>query len=200
MEWNEHQEWEKDWHGNCVNSYFEEMKQLIYAKRMGLKAISNPKTPYRFQFDGKSILDIGGGPYSLLLKCEGFSKALVVDPCEYPDWVYSRYDICGIEYKSGSGENLLDVIEDSIFDEVWFYNVLQHVYNPKKIVENAISVGKIVRVFEWIDTYVDKGHPNITTENDLNNWLGGVGRVEMLSEGYCRGKAYYGIFKGKHYE
>ena len=195
------QKWEKDWHGNCVNSYFEEMKQLIYAKRMGLRTTSSPKTPYRFQFNGESILDIGGGPYSLLLKCEGFSSAVVVDPCVYPDWVYARYDICEIKHIISSGEELDKVfdLKKDVFDEVWFYNVLEHVCNPEEIVKNAIGLGKTIRVFEWIDTYISKGHPNILTEDGLNKWLKGEGKVETLAEGYCRGKAYYGIFKGNNY-
>ena len=32
------------------------------------------------QIKPKSVLDIGGGPVSLLLKCENFKKAIVVDP------------------------------------------------------------------------------------------------------------------------
>jgi 2-polyprenyl-3-methyl-5-hydroxy-6-metoxy-1,4-benzoquinol methylase len=201
-EWLEAQAWEKDWHGNAVNSYFEEMKQFIYAKRMGLKTTNSPKTPYRFQFNEESILDVGGGGYSLLLKCEGFSRAVVIDPLEHHDWVYARYDACGIEHILKPAEELDKVfdLKKDVFDEVWFYNVLEHVYDPEKIVKNVLGLGKIVRVFEWIDTYVSKGHPNILTEADLNKWLGGVGKVEVLSEGYCRGKAYYGIFKGNHYE
>ena len=201
-EWEEAQKWERDWHYNCVNSYNEEAKQLIYAKKMGLKTMSSSKTPYRFQFAGESILDVGGGPYSLLLKCEGFSRAVVVDPCIYPDWVYARYDICKIEHIASPGEELDKVfnLKKDIFDEIWFYNVLEHVYNPEEIVKNAIGLGKIIRVFEWIDTYVSNGHPNILTGDCLNKWLKGVGKVETLTEGHCKGKAYYGIFKGNHYE
>jgi len=199
MEWNEHQEWEKEWHGNCVNSLNEELKQLVYAKRMGLKMTHNNKTPYLFKLGGVSVLDIGGGPYSLLLKCEDFSRAVVADPCAYPEWVYMRYDSANIVAIQLAGEEI-DTLHADTFDEVWIYNVLQHTMSPEKIIRNALEVGKIVRLFEWIETGVAKGHPNDLNETDLNKWLGGIGKIEQLNEGGCVGKAYYGVFKGANYE
>ena len=199
MEWNEHQEWEKDWHGNCVNSLNEELKQLVYAKRMGLKMTHNNKTPYLFKLGGVSVLDIGGGPYSLLLKCEDFSRAVVADPCAYPEWVYMRYESADIGTMQLAGEEL-DQLSLYTFDEIWIYNVLQHTMSPETIIKNALSLGKIVRLFEWIETGTAKGHPNDLNETDLNKWLGGIGKIEQLSEGGCVGKAYYGVFKGANYE
>lgn len=35
-QWAQAQEWERDWHGNCANSFHEEQKQYVYAQRMGL--------------------------------------------------------------------------------------------------------------------------------------------------------------------
>ena len=199
MSWDEDQKWEKDWHGNCVNSINEELKQLVYARKMGLKQTHNNKTPYIFKLENKSILDIGGGPYSLLLKCEDFSKAVVVDPCDYPEWVYMRYDSANIQHVVGGGE---DILEESlgVFDEVWFYNVIQHTKEPARIVGNVLESAKIVRMFEWIETGVAKGHPQDLNKKDLDKWLGGVGKVENLNEGGCVGLCYYGVFKGNHYE
>jgi len=72
--WQKAQKWEQEWHKNCVNSLNEEQKQIIYARKMGLVLSPTPKTPFNFDLKGKSILDIGGGPYSLLLKCVNFGK------------------------------------------------------------------------------------------------------------------------------
>jgi len=199
MDWTEHQEWEKEWHGNCVNSLNEELKQLVYAKRMGLKMTHNNKTPYLFKLGGVSVMDIGGGPYSLLLKCEDFSRAIVIDPCDYPEWVYDRYDSAGIISATLAGEEI-ENIDPDVYDEVWIYNVLQHTMSPEKIIQNARKYSKIVRLFEWIETGIAKGHPNDLHEEDLNKWLGGIGKVEQLNEGGCVGKAYYGVFKGAQYE
>ena len=37
-EWGEATVWEKNWWGNCCNTFGEEFKQLAYADKMGLKS------------------------------------------------------------------------------------------------------------------------------------------------------------------
>lgn len=202
--WNKAQEWEASWHGNCVNSLGEELKQLVYAEKMGLKLAPNPKTPYSFNLEGKSILDIGSGAYSLLLKCENKGLCFAVDPlmANFPKWVIDRYIISGIVPMKSAGEELLELAEFSdgqTVDEVWIYNVLEHVYEPRKIIENALSVSKIVRIFEWLDTRSNIGHPQTLIREELDLWLGGEGKVEEIRRGGAVGKCYSGIFKGKHY-
>ena len=197
--WKKAQEWEHKWHSTCVNSINEELKQLIYAELMGLKRTPNSKTPYSFDLGGKSILDIGSGAYSLLLKCENFGKSTVVDPLmnKYPHWVKDRYEIHGLKHTSVTGENFEF---NKVFDEVWFYNVLEHVYDPKKIIDNAKRLGKIVRVFEWLDTKQSIGHLQLLTESKMNKWLNGNGKVQKINKNGAVGKCYSGIFRGDHYE
>lgn len=197
--WEKAQEWEASWHGTAVNSFNEELKQLEYAKLMGLKTSPTHKTPYNFDLGGKSILDIGGGAYSLLLKCENFSKAVVVDPLmkKFPQWVRDRYEAHNLEHHDLPGEELLG---KTIFDEVWFYNVLEHTYNPELICKNARKLGKAVRVFEWLDTPANIGHPQTLTEEKMDEWLGGKGKVQIIKRGGAVGKAYSGVFKGDSYE
>ena len=194
MNWKNEQKFELDWWGNCANSFGEEEKQLVYAKKMGLDFFHNGKSPYNIEMNGKRILDIGGGPISLLLKCENVDGT-VADPCEYPDWVGQRYSECAIIYNKIKGEDV--GFNQDKFDEVWIYNCLQHVDDPELIIKNALHIGKIVRLFEWIDTQKTKGHPHTLTEEKLNKWLGGVGKVEVLNEPTVNGKCYFGIFKGK---
>jgi len=188
----EAQKWEKEWWGNCVNTYGEEMKQFLYAEKMGLNRAPTIKTPYRFDLQGKSVLDIGGGPTSLLLKCENV-KSLVIDPINFPKWIWDRYEEAGITFLCMEGEEI--PTKDS-FDEVWIYNVLAHCKNPKEIIENARKVSKLIRIFEWIDTPVGAGHISSLTEKELNEWLEGEGKVEQLT-GVAHGKAYYGVFPTK---
>ena len=198
MSWKTDQKWEQEWHGNCVNSINEELKQFVYARKMGLKFKQTDKTPYSFDLGGVSVLDIGGGAYSLLLKCVNFNESLVADPCEYPDWVYARYESADINFAKMPAEKL-DTIS-KVYDEVWIYNVLQHTMNPKKIIENAYNLSKIIRIFEWIEQGISVGHPQNLHEEDLNKWLKGIGKTEYLNESGCVGTSYYGIFKGKHYD
>ncbi|MCA9900624.1 MAG: hypothetical protein KDK05_00500 [Candidatus Competibacteraceae bacterium] len=191
--WNDAQEWERQWWGSCQNTYGEEEKQLLYANRMGLRPHHDGRSPYNFDLNGRSVLDIGGGPVSLLLKCTNYAEAFVADPCEYPEWVDMRYKAAGIEYGRIPGES----IRVTGYDEVWLYNVLQHTQDPEKIIRNAQRAGRIIRIFEWIETRIsiNEGHPHSFTEAQFNDWLGGEGKVETLNgQANCWGKCYYGIF------
>ena len=187
--WEQAQQWESEWWGNASNSLYEELKQLTYASKMGLVRNPSAKTPYRFDLGGKSVLDIGGGPESLLLKCVNF-KGKVVDPMKQPKWVLERYKEAGIEYEQKKAEE----IKEKAWDEVWIYNVLQHCEDPKKVIDNAKKAGKLVRVFDWINTPKSPGHINNLTETQLDEYFGGVGKSEHLTEPPTIGWAYYGIF------
>lgn len=196
--WKKAQKWEREWHGSCVNSLGEELKQLTYAEYMGLKRTPNPKTAYSFDLQGKSIVDIGSGPYSLLLKCVNF-QGIAVDPlmASFPGWVKGRYIEHGVFPITAQGEKI-DLIGDT--DEVWIYNVLEHTYDPEKIIKNAKKISKIIRIFEWLDTPPSIGHPQTLRREKLDLWLGGEGKVEEIRRGGAVGRAYYGIFKGDRYE
>lgn len=191
-EWQEAQDWEAWWWGTCVNTYGEETKQFDYAKRMGLRRLDDSQGPY-FDLGGVDVLDMGGGPVSMLLKCRNRGKCHVVDPCDYPDWVAARYEAADIFYHKVRAE---DVAFDEPFDEVWLYNVLQHVHNPKKVVAQCLKYGRIVRVFEWLEIGVGAGHPHNLLEADLDRWFGGYGQVVPAH----RGKEYFGIFVGEAYD
>lgn len=191
--WQKAQKWEKQWWGNCANTLGEEMKQLIYADRMGLMPTPDNNTPYRFEMGGRSILDIGGGPVSLLLKCVNL-RGKVIDPLQFPPWVMQRYELAGIEVQRIKAED----ITETGWDEAWIYNVLTHCDSPKEVIANAKKAAKIIRVFEWIDMPSNEHHPSSLTEEKLNSSLGGEGKVENLTgQNQCFGRSYYGIFIGK---
>jgi ubiquinone/menaquinone biosynthesis C-methylase UbiE len=196
MTWKDDQEFEKNWWSNCANTYGEETKQLTYAKKMGLVAEWDYGHFPTYHLKDISVLDVGGGPTSMLLKCKGAKERVVVDPCDYPKWVENRYEYMDIDYYQAPAEQLFNVIDKNmnIFDEVWCYNVLQHTIDPEQIINNMRSVSKIIRLFEWIDEPISIGHPQLLTEERLNKALGGIGKVEQLNENGCVGKSYYGIF------
>lgn len=196
MTWQEANKWEAEWHGNCVNSYNEETKQYIYAKYLGLHPYATNYYGQRgWDFGSRSVLDIGCGPYSILLKSKALRR-VGIDPCPYPDWVKMRYSDSGIEFMNIKAE---EMSFGQRFDEGIMYNVLQHTEDPGEIVKRALNSCKIIRVFEWIDEPLSPGHIHVLTEEKLNKWLGGEGRVVDLRENPCIGRAYYGIFKGNSY-
>lgn len=192
MTWEEHQKWEAEWHksnNNCANSYNEETKQYDYAHRMGLDAfIANRFGAKSWNFGEANVLDVGGGPYSLLLKSKAKSMT-VLDPCDYPNWCMVRYAECGIKYIKHDAETMEF---PEVFDIILCYNVLQHVKDPKAICTQMRKYGKLIYFFDWIGIGNTPGHPNVLEEGKLNEWLGGSGKVD--------GHAYYGVFKGNDFK
>lgn len=190
MNWQKAQQWEQSWWGNCVNTYGEETKQLLYAAKMGLKTFHDGKSPFNIDMGGARVLDIGGGPSSLLLKCVNV-HGTVIDPLPVPEWVKLRYEVADISHLFVRGEDC----DAGGYDECWIYNVLQHTENPEKVIHNARHAAELIRLFEWIDTPTNEGHPHSLSKDVLDRWLGGEGKVEHLNNvNTCTGKAYYGIF------
>ncbi len=205
-EWIDAQKWERDWHADCVNSYNEETKQYIYAHYMGLDLFSvNYYGQRSWDFGNKTVLDVGCGPYSMLLKIKTTGRKYGIDPCEYPKWIMERYKAASVDILQFPAERLglqygfIADAEQMNFDEILLYNCLQHTSDPAAICRNLINAGKTIRVFEWVDAGVSPGHLHDLKADKLDEWLGGRGRVIELNQSPVVGRAYCGIFKGKHY-
>ena len=192
MSWTDAQKLEKEWWASCANTFGEEVKQTVYAAKMGLKVYDDGNSPFCIDKSGLNILDIGCGPVSMLLKTKANIK-VAIDPCDYPAWVKMRYTEAGILNERYKGEDIPDDLGYK-FDEVWIYNVLQHVEDPKKVIDNAKRMGKLIRIFEWIDAETNEMHPHKLTWPLLDEWLGGKGKIENINELGCVGKCYYGAF------
>jgi 2-polyprenyl-3-methyl-5-hydroxy-6-metoxy-1,4-benzoquinol methylase len=188
--------WEQRWWGDCIDTKGEEEKQKVYAKYMGL-GVDNDKfyfnPPYAMQ---QKIIDIGGGPVSMLLKMadQEFKFSKVYDPSTYPEWTIKRYQDNGIAYVKAGGEE----VNETGYDEVWIYNCLQHTENPELIIQNAKKAGKRLRIFEWLDTPQEIGHPQMITQENLEKWIGKKGNVSYINENGATGKAFYGVFEFKN--
>ena len=142
MSWAEDQKWEADWWGSCTNTLSEEWKQLAYFKRLGLVETKNSKWRFAFDMQGKSVADVGGGPTSFLLRCVNV-HGWVIEPNRYPDWVYERYKAAKINVLQIRAEDWLQ--QTKLFDEVWMYNVMQHVDDPELVMNAGLSDGHAVQ-------------------------------------------------------
>lgn len=178
-------DFERAYWGDCTNTFDEEQKHYVYGKYMGLNRVH-----YSFDVGGKRILDIGGGPVSMLLKTTNLKQGKVCDPTMYPQWVYERYHVKNISARIIEGENLID---EQDWDEVWIYNCLQHVDDPEAVIANALASGKRLRLFEWIDIPAHEGHPHELTREFLDRATQSQGTVVELNESGCVGRAYYTI-------
>lgn len=182
-------EFEKSFWGDCCNTFGEDQKHYIYGNLMGL-------TGQYFHYDvqGKRILDIGGGPTSMLLKTINLKEGKVCDPIDYPQWTKDRYKSKNISVQVVGGED----VDENGWDEVWIYNCLQHVENPQKIIDNAKKSAKILRIFEWINIPAHEGHPHMLTKQNLEEWIGQTGNTTTLNgENGCYGECFYGTFVTK---
>lgn len=188
-EWEKAQEKERAFWGNCINTYKEETKQFLYAREMKIPRLTE------FQ-DGVpqygSVLDIGGGPVSLLLKVPTKTPRVVADPMRMPLWVRMRYGHARILLVQIKGEDLQ--VPAIPFDEVWMYNVLQHVEDPQAVIAKARLCGKMIRIFDWVDLPKEVGHINTLRSQDLDEWLGGQGTVKLYNQSQCHGNGYSGVF------
>lgn len=180
---NEHQTYERDWWGDCVNTFTEESKQQMYAQHMGLVDIPCPETHRtpRYDLGGRSVLDLGGGPVSLLLKCIHRGAAAIVDPCPYPAWTRARYASVGITVFEEPAETFRT---PERFDEVWVYNVLQHVDDPEAVIATAKAHGNLLRIFDWLNVPATLGHPHVLTREHLDRWIGTPGVVVEIEPGW----------------
>ena len=180
-------DFERDFWGDCVNTYDEDQKHYIYAKYMGLG-----QSHYTLTVPSgvSKIIDIGGGPSSMILKT-GVKTAdcLVVDPLAggYPEWVHKRYECRGVKCMQGQGEDISNIPDT--YHEAWMYNVLQHTEDPELIVRNLKTLAPTVRIFEWIDIPAHEGHPHMLTEEMLNRAVGQRGTTGYLDgTNGCQGR------------
>lgn len=175
------QTFEASYWGDCTNTFDEEQKHYVYARLMGI-----PQLHFSFDAAGASVLDIGGGPVSMLLKTVNLKAGRVCDPLPYPEWTRARYAAKNIDVIMQGGED----IHEEGWDEVWMYNCLQHTTDPRLIIENAKRAAKLIRIFEWVDIPAHDGHPHELTKPFLDECLGSPGIVTILAERGCFGRAY----------
>jgi len=143
--WEEAQKYERNWWVVYTGNHPDEIRKNNIEARFMMVDQGLP---------GKSVIDIGCGPLSLLQRIK-VGTGTAVDPCHYGD-LEKEYEKNGIRRLYKKGEDLSEA--DGTFDEAWIYNCLQHVLNPTQILENAMKVASIVRIFEWIHIDPYEGH------------------------------------------
>ncbi len=186
--WISAQGFEKAWWFDCCNTLGEDLKQLEYLKHMGLETYWNGGRLF-IKSNGKSITDIGAGPSSMLLRLDFDGTRVTIDPLHYPQWVYDRYKMAGINAKIQKGED----VENIETDEVWIYNCLQHVEDWRKILETVKKSKKVLRIFEWVQVETNIGHIHKLRDWQLDEVLGQKGKTELLDKNGCKGLCYFNV-------
>lgn len=202
--WAEAQKHEAEYWGNCLGmrAWGEFVKQEMYGREMGLFEEYGKDMQGELDMQGRHVLDIGGGPVSMTLRCVNAGRLFVADPLPWPRSALRRYANYGITFIQKPAEELPDPGDSGLFDEVWVYNVLQHVDDPQKVMHNAtrhVAPGGRLRVFEWIHIPADKWHPHVLTPEMLLNGYTGLRvlrvRTPRLKEFWSDANAFVGVFE-----
>lgn len=99
---------------------------------------------------GKSILEIGCALHPALQFCTNYSKSYIIEPM----WSEKLVNIA----KLMKVQLIFKTAEETTFpkvDEVWFFNVLTHTYNPDLIISKSVEAASTIRFFEPIETNTD---------------------------------------------
>lgn len=186
-EWKKAQAFEKNWWLTTPGWHHEEIRKGDIVGRMMLVDKGVPQ---------KTVIDIGCGPFSLVQRVP-VKDSVCLDPIFY-DHLEAGYINRGIKRLYKCGEDLTPA--DGTFDEAWIYNCLQHVKDPQKIIENAMNVASVVRIFEW--TYIPpyEGHlyeltpEMLSTPFKVKNWNVVMETRGLLNHSHLNGNYYMAIY------
>ena len=151
---------------------------------------------YETDFRDKVVVQVGAGPRGSILSTNGnFKRGVVIEPLidRWPADIREDYEKVGIEIIDEPYENL-DIELD--IDETWFFNVVQHVMDPKEQLELAKKTSKVIRVFEPIGTGTDVAHPHYITKETFTDVLGDFGQIFEggTEDGFFSCDCYYGTW------
>jgi len=151
---------------------------------------------YKEDFKDKVIVEVGAGPRGSILLTEGnFKRGIVVEPLidRWPAEIRKDYEDIGVEIIAAPYEEL--EIDEKV-DETWFFNVVQHVLDPKEQLELAKKTSKVIRVFESVGSAVDTAHPHLITNETFTEVLGDFGKTFRggSERGFHSADCYYGTW------
>jgi SAM-dependent methyltransferase len=153
----------------CVWGEFD--KQIKYFQHMKLwEDFGAPD--FELNMQGKSVLDVGCGPASGLMRMFNASLLTGVDPLEYGAAARRRYAAFGIDYRVANAENL-EPLNLGVYDLALCYNVLQHPERPDLICKELMKHAKEIRLCEWLGIPTDSEHLWTLTAPLVLNWFSG---------------------------
>jgi len=161
--WHEAQEGERRFHNNH-NQSFVSMRTMYESSYKQYFAYVEIDTDLK----GKRILEIGCADIPALYFCSNYIDSAIIEPLPSKtlDWIAGHMDITIYREPAETLEL------DEQYDEIWLFNVLQHVIDPDKIVSNCKEWAHRIRYFEPIDTAINEVHPHSFTLEQYKAWFG----------------------------
>jgi hypothetical protein len=164
--WQEAQEVELHDHG--ISSYDLKFYQNMYKNIFNFLKIDDKNI-----FQNKVIVEVGPAFFPCLLDIKT-KKSIVIEPLfdKFEQKIKNNYYDNNIVCISLPLEQIN--IEDVKCDEIWIFNVMQHILDPDIFLEKAIKCSKIIRIFEPINCETNIAHPHRYTFeyfiNKFNNF------------------------------
>lgn len=142
---------------------------------------------------GKSVIEIGPGRIAALLFCENYSDGCIIEPTHYEgiSHLYDRKNLRVVQ-------NLVESCVLHEVDEVWIFNVLQHVQDPDKLIAKCKSAAKVIRFFEPVDLPTNNEHPFSFSMDDFRGYFGDCVKEYEAGqgiEGFHGARCAYGVWK-----
>ena len=138
---------------------------------------------------GKEIIEIGPADFPALAYCTNY-KGAIIEPL--PSSLLESF--CK-ENRVLLIKQPVENIELHECDEVWIFNVLQHVIDPELLVEKCKSAAKKIRYFEPVDYPTSIHHPHTFSQEDFANLFGEARRYTERLDKYFDADCCYGTWK-----
>ena len=118
------------------------------------------------------ILEVGPAFYPAVAYYD-IKERHVVEPLysKFPDHIKEDFTNLGIHIHEEPMEHT--TFQENEFDEVWCFNLLQHVIDPSETLKKCLHAGKVFRVFEPIDYPIEPSHPHAFTVDWFKEQLPG---------------------------
>lgn len=110
----------------------------------------------------KTIAEVGPADVPALAFCVNIGDSFVVDPM--PSDILDSFGFRTVKHPA-------ETFDFSECDEVWLFNVLQHVYDLEGVIE-AVKMAKAVRWFEPVNQGTDDKHLHNLTHDMFKDWFG----------------------------
>lgn len=187
--WEAAQEAEREYHMNADFRAPERRKREHYRSMIGITEEGTR---------GLSVIDVGGGPESLLLDYPEIDGT-VLDPLSFGEEDERRYAEASIKRLILPVEQWESNGRPERYDEVWVYNCLQHVRDLDEAFRRIRNMGKTVRLWEWCEIPTDSMHLHVLTADRIRRAMQGWKIVDEMEGKWTIGsrppdKFYAGVF------
>lgn len=122
-----------------------------------------------FDLGGLSVTEIGCADFPALVLCKNYDPSFIIEPM--PSSIL-RAQIDDDPHILLFNEPLEKIKINFRTDEVWLFNVMQHIIDPDTFVNQCKNIGGRIRFFEPINYPTAVHHPHAFTLSDFKGWFG----------------------------